>query len=135
MEIKKKSFPLHEDPRGKLIAIESIGDVPFEIKRIYYIYETAPETRRGFHCHKALEQYMICTSGSCKILLDDGKEKQIVELNDPSEGLYVGPSMWREMYDFSPGAVLMVLASEHYNKDDYIHDYDQFLKYVGEKRK
>ncbi len=134
MEIIKKQFSLHEDPRGKLIAIESLADVPFEIKRIYYIYDTATGTRRGFHCHKELQQYLICISGSCKILLDDGNEKQIVELNDPSEGLYVGPAMWREMFDFSPNAVLLVLASEHYNEDDYIHDYAEFLRYVGKDR-
>ncbi len=134
MEIIKKQYSLHEDPRGKLIAIESLADVPFEIKRIYYIYDTATGTRRGFHCHKELQQYLICISGSCKILLDDGNEKQIVELNDPSEGLYVGPAMWREMFDFSPDAVLLVLASEHYNEDDYIHDYAEFLRYVGKDR-
>ncbi len=134
MEIIKKQFSLHEDPRGKLIAIESLADVPFEIKRIYYIYDTATGTRRGFHCHKELQQYLICVSGSCKILLDDGNEKQIIELNDPSEGLYVGPALWREMFDFSPDAVLLVLASEHYNEDDYIHDYAEFLRYVGKDR-
>ncbi len=134
MEIIKKQYSLHEDPRGKLIAIESLADVPFEIKRIYYIYDVATGTRRGFHCHKELQQFMICVSGSCKILLDDGNEKQIVELNDPSDGLYVGPAMWREMFDFSPDAVLLVLASEHYNEDDYIHDYAEFLRYVGKDR-
>ncbi len=134
MEIIKKQYSLHEDPRGKLIAIESLADVPFEIKRIYYIYDTATGTRRGFHCHKELQQYLICVSGSCKILLDDGNEKQIIELNDPSEGLYVGPALWREMFDFSPDAVLLVLASEHYNEDDYIHDYAEFLRYVGKDR-
>jgi dTDP-4-dehydrorhamnose 3,5-epimerase-like enzyme len=134
VEIIKKQYSLHEDPRGKLIAIESLADVPFEIKRIYYIYDTATGTRRGFHCHKELQQYLICVSGSCKILLDDGNEKQIIELNDPSEGLYVGPALWREMFDFSPDAVLLVLASEHYNEDDYIHDYAEFLRYVGKDR-
>ena len=126
------SFPMHGDDRGQLIAIEQQIDIPFEIKRVYYIFDTLSNVRRGFHAHKELQQVLICTSGECKILLDDGKEKMTVHLNSPSEGLYISGCIWREMYDFSPGAVLMVLASEHYDESDYIRKYDEFIKYVKE---
>ena len=126
------SFPMHGDDRGQLIAIEQQIDIPFEIKRVYYIFDTLSNVRRGFHAHKELQQVLICTSGECKILLDDGKEKMTVHLNSPSVGLYISGCIWREMYDFSPCAVLMVLASEHYDESDYIRKYDEFIKYVKE---
>ena len=87
---------------------------------------------RGFHAHKSLEQILICIHGSCKVLLDNGTEKKIVSLEKPYEGLYIANNMWREMYDFSPDAVLMVLASEYYKEEDYIREYDAFLKMVKE---
>lgn len=108
------------------MALESNNNIPFEIKRVYYIYDTKADARRGSHAHKVLEQVLVCTSGSCKILLDDGHEKEIFELDSPAKGLYVGQMVWREMYDFSSGCVLMVLASEHYNESDYIRNYDEF---------
>ena len=94
------------------------------------MYDTKEGVRRGYHAHKSLEQILICIHGSCKILLDNGKEKKIVSLERPYEGLYVANNMWREMFDFSPDAVLMVLASEVYNEEDYIRDYNEFLKLV-----
>ena len=106
------------------------SDIPFRIKRVYYMYDTAPGVVRGKHAHKSLEQILVCIHGSCKIKLDNGYETKIVPLEKPYEGLYVANNMWREMYDFSDGAVLMVLASELYNEDDYIRDYDEFLKLV-----
>ena len=115
-----------------MVAIEQLRDIPFEIKRIYYIYDTLPDVRRGFHAHKKLKQVLVCTSGKCKILLDDGREKKTVMLDKPTEGLLVTGCIWREMYDFSPGAVLMVLASEYYDEADYIRDYDTFLKCAEE---
>lgn len=130
MEIKKISFQIHGDDRGQLVALEVLKEVPFEIKRVYYMYDTGEGVRRGFHAHKCLEQILICTHGSCKILLDNGTEKETVVLDKAYEGLYVSNDMWREMYDFSPDAVLMVLASEIYDEADYIRDYDEFLKYV-----
>ena len=133
MEIKIFSFQPHGDNRGQLIAIEECKDIPFDIKRVYYMYDTANNAIRGKHAHKSLEQILICTSGSCKILLDDGKEKKVVELNKPYEGLYISNAIWREMYDFSSDAVLMVLASNYYDESDYIRDYDEFLKYIGNK--
>ncbi len=98
------------------------------------MYDTIPNVVRGKHAHKRLEQILVCVSGSCKIRLDNGKEKKIVALEKPYEGLYVSHDMWREMYDFSKNAVLMVFASEVYDEDDYIRDYDEFLSYVKEKR-
>lgn len=130
MEIKKIKFQIHGDDRGQLVALEENKEIPFDIKRVYYMYDTGEGVRRGFHAHKCLEQILICVHGNCKILLDNGTEKEIVPLDKPYEGLYVANDMWREMYDFSPDAVLMVLASELYDEADYIRDYDAFLEYV-----
>ena len=96
------------------------------------MYDTGEGIHRGFHAHKTLKQILICIHGSCKVLLDNGQEKKIVSLEKPYEGLYISHNMWREMYDFSPDAVLMVLASEYYDESDYIRDYDQFLNSVKE---
>ena len=131
MEIKMIKLVPHGDHRGQLIAVEEHKDVPFDIKRVYYMYDTVEGVRRGFHAHRSLEQILICTHGSCKILLDDGSEKAVVDLDDPTKGLYIGNNIWREMFDFSPDAVLMVLASELYDEADYIRNYDEFLKFVG----
>lgn len=130
MDIKKISFQRHGDDRGQLVALEVEKEVPFEIKRVYYMYDTGMGVRRGFHAHKNLMQILICTHGTCKILLDNGTEKEVVVLDKPYEGLYVSNDMWREMYDFSSDAVLMVLASELYDEADYIRDYEKFLEYV-----
>lgn len=128
MQVVKYLFQQHGDERGQLVALEEGKDIPFEIKRVYYMYDTQNGVRRGFHAHKSLEQILICIHGTCKILLDNGKEKKIVSLEKPYEGLYVANDMWREMYDFSKDAVLMVLASDYYNENDYIRDYDKFLE-------
>lgn len=133
MKYELFSFTPNGDSRGQLIALEELKNIPFDIKRVYYMYETTAGVTRGKHAHKSLEQILICTSGSCKILLDDGKDKEVVELNKPNEGLYISNDIWREMYDFSSDAVLMVLASTYYDESDYIRDYDEFLKYVGVK--
>lgn len=134
MEIKKYQFQIHGDDRGQLIALEEMKDIPFEIKRVYYMYDTLKGVRRGFHAHKSLEQILICIHGTCKILLDNGSEKVEVLLDKPYEGLYISNDIWREMFDFSPDAVLMVLASEYYDEADYIRNYDEFLKYIRKKR-
>lgn len=124
-------FQPHGDNRGQLIALEEFRDIPFSIKRVYYMYDTAEGIVRGHHAHKSLEQILICIHGSCKIKLDNGKETKVVLLEKPYEGLYVANTMWREMYDFSPDAVLMVLASEIYDESDYIRDYEEFLKIIN----
>ena len=131
MEIKKYIFEPQGDERGQLVAVEE-KDIPFNVKRVYYMYDTVADAVRGKHAHKNLKQILICIHGSCKILLDDGKEKEIVSLTKPYEGLYISNHVWREMYDFSSDAVLMVLASEAYDECDYIRDYESFLKYAGE---
>lgn len=128
MQVIKYQFQQHGDERGQLVALEEYKDIPFAIKRVYYMYDTKKGVSRGYHSHNTLEQILICVSGSCKILLDNGSEKKTVSLEKPYEGLYIPPMMWREMYDFSEDAVLMVLASEMYNEEDYIRDYGSFLK-------
>ncbi len=133
MEIRVYSFQSHGDSRGQLIALEENKEIPFHVKRVYYIYDIASGVARGFHAHKTLEQILICLHGSCKIRLDNGREQAVVPLDRASEGLYVGPGMWREMFDFSPDAVLLVLASELYDESDYIRNYDEFLEYLREK--
>lgn len=131
MQIIKYMFQQHGDERGQLVALEENKEIPFTVRRVYYMYDTKEGVRRGFHAHKSLEQILICIHGSCKILLDNGREREEVMLNKPYEGVYVANDMWREMFDFSPDAVLMVLASDYYKEKDYIRDYDEFLKYIG----
>lgn len=133
MQIVKYAFQQHGDERGQLVSLEEFKDIPFEIKRVYYMYDTKKQVQRGFHAHKSLQQILICIHGSCKVLLDNGKEKKIVFLERPYEGLYIENKMWRKMYDFSEDAVLMVLASEYYNEEDYIRDYDEFLRCCAEE--
>ena len=133
MEIITYKLQQHGDERGHLVSFEEKIDVPFEIKRVYYMFDTKPGVVRGRHAHKSLEQLLVCVHGSVKILLDDGTEKKTIVLDNPYEGLYVANNMWREMSEFSEGAVLMVFASKYYDEKDYIRDYDEFLKFVGKK--
>lgn len=133
MEIKIVEFEEHGDERGTLIALEQMKNVPFEIKRVYYMFDTVHGVRRGFHAHKCLKQILVCVKGSCKILLDDGAQKAEVLLDRPNKGLIIDSHIWREMFDFSEDAVLMVLASQPYDESDYIRNYDDFISYVKEK--
>ena len=114
------------DDRGSLISLEQHKNIPFEVKRIYYIFGTKEGVSRGFHAHKNLEQVAICVKGSCRFLLDDGKNKEEIVLDDPSIGLYISNITWREMHDFSEDCVLIVLASELYDESDYIRNYQDF---------
>ena len=134
MQIVKYQFQQHGDDRGQLVSLEEFNDIPFKIKRVYYMYDTGEGVVRGKHAHKSLEQILICIHGSCKVRLDNGNEKKDVFLERPYEGLYIPNDMWREMYDFSPDAVLIVLASEIYDESDYIRDYDAFLAMVKQKQ-
>lgn len=120
----------YTDNRGYLSVVESGLDIPFEIKRIYYLY-MVPEAARGAHAHKTLQQLMIATSGSVHVTLDDGQNKKTFILDKPWKGLLVAPGLWRDLENFSGGAVCMVLASENYNADDYIRNYNDFLKFKG----
>lgn len=132
MQILKYNFQQHGDERGNLVAIEE-SDIPFKVKRVYYMFDTRSDVRRGFHAHRSLKQLLICIHGSCKIHLDDGVSQEEIVLNVPYEGIYLDNVIWREMYDFSEDAVLMVLASEPYDERDYIRNYDDFLAYIKEK--
>ena len=120
----------YSDNRGFLSVVEGGIDIPFEIRRVYYLY-LVPEAARGAHAHKQLQQLMIATSGSVHVTLDDGLNKKTFVLDKPWKGLLVVPGMWRTLDDFSGGAVCMVLASERYDVEDYIRDYQEFLKYKG----
>lgn len=128
MQVIKYAFQQHGDDRGQLISLEEYRDIPFEIKRVYYMYDTKIGEIRGRHAHQSLQQILICIHGSCKVKLDNGKEQKIVFLEKPYEGLYIANNIWREMYDFSEDAVLMVLASDYYREEDYIRDYEKFLR-------
>lgn len=130
MDYKLVKLGIKGDETGSLVSLESNKNIPFEIKRVYYIFDTKEGVTRGKHSHKRLEQLVVCTSGSCKFRIDDGKNKEVVELSTPDVGLYLGKNLWREMFDFSPNCVLMVLASEYYDEKEYIRDYDKFLKEV-----
>ena len=132
MEIEYIEFDIKGDERGKLIAIEELKNVPFEIKRIYYIFDTKKEIKRGFHAHRNLQQVAICVSGSCKFLLDNGKERvKGIVLDSPNKGLFIDKMIWREMYDFSDDCILLVLASEYYDGSDYIREFKTFIEEVS----
>lgn len=119
----------HEDRRGNLSVVENGQTLPFDVKRVYYLYDVPGGENRGSHAHKELSQLIIAASGSFTVTLDDGKCKRSFFLNRPYQGLYVKPGMWRDLEDFSSGAVCMVLASDVYIKEDYIRDYNEFLKF------
>ena len=129
MEIIKK-FCERRDSRGALTFIEEGHDIPFSIKRIYYIYNTNLNVRRGGHAHKSLKQYLVCISGCCKVLLEDISGRKIIELKKPNEGLYVENMVWHEMYDSREGTVLLAIASDYYDENDYIRRYEDFQNII-----
>lgn len=126
-ECKLIALPKINDPRGNLTFIEGGRHVPFEIRRVYYLYDVPGGSERGGHAHKALHQLIIAMSGSFDVVLDDGREKKRVHLNRSYCGLYVSPMIWRELDNFSSASVCMVLASNLYDEDDYYRDYQEFL--------
>lgn len=130
MQIKLIPLQAHGDDRGSLIALEEGINIPFPVKRVYYLFNTKEGVRRGYHAHKTLKQVAIVVRGSCRFVLDDGKEKVEVLLDNPAKGLLIESFMWREMYDFSDDCVLMVLADQLYDESDYIRDYDDFIAYA-----
>ena len=132
MEIKKIKFPTYTNETGTLSFFESERHIPFDIRRVYYIYDVQGNSRRGFHAHRDLQQVLFCIHGSCKLLLDNGTEQVNVLLDNPAEELLIESRIWREMYDFSPGAVLLVMAYEYYDVADYIRNYDEFLAFIKE---
>lgn len=125
---KVLELPRIEDPRGNLTFIEGSNHIPFDIQRVYYLYDVPGGAERGGHAHKGLQQLIIAMSGSFDVILDDGKDKKRVHLNRSYNGLYVCPMIWRELDNFSSGSVCIVLASNRYDEDDYYRDYAEFMR-------
>ncbi|HHR6146873.1 TPA: sugar 3,4-ketoisomerase [Providencia alcalifaciens] len=117
------------DDRGSLISLEQHKNIPFEVKRIYYIFGTKEGVSRGFHAHKELRQLAVCVRGSCRFLMDDGKNKEELVLDCPHTGLMIEPMQWHEMHDFSEDCIIIVLASDYYDESDYIRDYAKFSEH------
>ena len=134
MDTKWIDFQKHGDDRGSLVVAEYEKEIPFLVKRIYYIYDVSDDKRRGFHSHKNLRQVYIAIHGSLKVMLDDGEKQETVLLDDPAKGLYIGHNVWREIFDFSQDAVLLVLASEKFSESDYIRNHDEFLTSLKENK-
>lgn len=126
-----KEFTVLGDRRGQLIALEENRQVPFEMKRVFYIYGTEASISRGNHSHYKTKQFLVAVNGSCKVTLDNGKEKQTFDLNKPNVGLFQDALIWGHMHNFSSDCVLMVLADDYYDESDYIRDYDKFLEVVN----
>ena len=124
-------FPSIGDKNGSLVSLESFKNVPFEIKRVYYIFGTKNGISRGFHAHRNIKQIVISIAGSCRFVLNDGINQEEIILDTPNKGLMIENLIWREMHDFSPNCILLVLASEYYEEKDYIRKYDEFLKIIG----
>ncbi len=124
--IKWIDLPSRGDERGALVAIESGEDLPFEVKRVYYIYGTGTGVSRGFHAHKKLRQVAVCVAGSCEMVLDDGKDKAQFALDNPARAIAIEPMVWHEMHNFSEDCVMVVFADNHYCEEDYIRAYDSF---------
>ncbi|EJS1806542.1 FdtA/QdtA family cupin domain-containing protein [Escherichia coli] len=120
----------HGDERGMLVALEQAKNIPFEIKRVYYMFGTQGNVRRGYHAHKKIRQVAIPLNGSCRFHLDNGREKIDVVLDDPALGLLIEPGVWHEMYDYSKNCILLVLASDIYDENDYIRNYEDFMRPV-----
>jgi hypothetical protein len=128
-DCKLVDLPKIQNSSGNITVLENFKDVPFDIKRIYYLYDIPMGSERGGHGHLELEQYIIAASGSFNFVLNDGLNEKIFFLNDPSKALYIKSGIWREIKNFSSGSICLVLASKEYNEDDYIRDYNDFLKY------
>jgi dTDP-4-dehydrorhamnose 3,5-epimerase-like enzyme len=130
MLIKKIDFPILGDERGSLIALENSQNIPFDVKRVYYIFGSKKDIRRGFHAHHKTNQLAICINGSCKFLMDDGKQVENLTMNSKNIGLLIPPMVWHEMFDFSEDCILLVLADSLYDEADYIRSYQEFTKFA-----
>lgn len=118
------------DERGQLSILEAQKNIPFSIKRVYYLTNMKHDIPRGFHAHKELEQVAVCVAGKCRMLLDNGQTKEDLWLDAPNKAIRIEPMVWHEMHDFSEDCVLLVLASDHYDESDYIRNYSDFLEMV-----
>jgi len=134
MRVELKLLQVHGDDRGGLISLEENINVPFTIRRVYYLMDTKPGVRRGMHAHRSLTQMVMCVRGRCHFILDDGTERIEIALQNPEQGLIVPPMVWREMYDFSEDCVLMVLADQLYDEKDYLRSYHEFLELAAATR-
>ena len=132
MNIQIITLPKIEERRGNLSVIEN-DTVPFDIKRVYYLYDVPSGAERGGHAHKNLQQFLVAVSGSFDVVLNDGKEERIITLNKPYEGLLINPGIWRALQNFSSGSVCVVVASQVYSESDYIRDFEEFMKYTNGK--
>lgn len=121
-------IPVIREPRGNLAVVEQLREIPFEIARSYWLFDVPAGSHRGGHAHRRLQQLIIALSGSFDVVLDDGKERRVISLNRPDRGLYLPKGIWRELENFSAGAVCLVLASEPFDEEEYIRDYDEFLR-------
>lgn len=133
-QIKILEFGEFGDERGNLVVAEGNQDVPFEIKRVFYMYGSDDSVIRGQHANRITEFVLINVSGSSKVKVDNGYEEQIIELNKPRMGLYIPAMLWKDMYDFSEDSVLLVLASTHYDGTEYIRDYEEYIKEIRGKK-
>ena len=124
-------LPRITDPRGNLTVAEANKNIPFDIKRVYWLYDVPGGECRGGHAHKQIKEILIAVSGSFHVTLDNGKEKKTILLNHPYQGLLIDTKTWRTLDDFSSGAVCVVLASDFYDENDYIYDYNDFLQYIN----
>ena len=131
MITKLEEFKVLGDHRGQLVALEANRQIPFDVKRVFYIYGTQEGIPRGNHSHYKTKQFLVAVNGSCKVTLDNGKEKETFDLNKPNLGLFQDALIWGTMHDFSSDCVLMVLADEYYDASDYITNYDKFLEIVN----
>lgn len=137
MKLQQKCPVLHfsdcGDERGKLVVIEGAQAIPFDIQRVFYIYDSDSTVIRGQHANRKSEFVLINVAGESRVRITDGKEEYIVELNKPMMGVYIPKMIWKDMYDFSSDSVLLVLASTHYDGSEYIRDYEEYLKEMGEE--
>lgn len=131
---KLLTFTTLGDERGSLIAIEQGYNAPFEIKRVYYIFDTKEGVERGFHAHINLKQIAVVVKGSCTFVIDNGIRREEIKLTNPNQGLFIEGLIWREMKDFSENCILIVLASEHYDESDYIRDYSEFMDIINNEK-
>lgn len=124
------NFDIHSDKRGDLTSLADNKEIPFKIKRIYYTWNMPNEAIRGGHAHKKLDEVIVCLHGSCDFVLDDGKEKITITLDRPNKGLYIKANVWRDFRNFSSDCVVILIASDYYDTEDYIRDYNEYLKSI-----